>query len=78
MEIHIYDEGPSGTRGKPGVIANRSRPDVAAAFPGYDANHGYVATVPAEPGRHRVCTYAITTGGGAGNPQLGCRDVTVA
>lgn len=77
VEVHVYDDGPSGTRGTPGVIANQSRPDVANAFAGYDNDHGFSATIPAEPGQHRVCTYAITTGGGTGNPQIGCRDVTV-
>ncbi len=77
VQIHIYDYGPSGLHGTPGVIANQSRPDVAAVIRGYDANHGYLATVPAERGQHRVCTYAITTGGGYGNPQLGCKDVAV-
>jgi hypothetical protein len=77
VEIHVYDFGPSGTRGTPGVLADQSRPDVANAYGGYDSDHGYVTTIPAEPGQHRICTFAITTGGGAWNPQLGCKDVTV-
>jgi hypothetical protein len=45
----------------------------------YGNNHVYWAEVPAvDPGPHSVCTYAITTGGGAGNTLLGCRSFTVA
>ena len=78
VELHVYDYGPTGTRGYPGFLGNRSRPDVGAAFPGYGSNQGFSASVPATgSGRHTVCVYAITTGGGAGNPLLGCVDVTV-
>ena len=78
VEIHVYDTSASGTRGYPGFRAGRSRPDVAAAFAGYGTDHGYGVDVPSfEPGRHTVCTYAITTSGGAGNTQLGCQTVMV-
>jgi len=60
------------------VRAGQSLPDGHQAFPEYDANHGYRTTLPADPGAHRVCAYAITTGGGYSNPLLGCRDVTVS
>ncbi len=63
-----------GTRGYAGFLSAGSRPDVAAANPGYGADHGFRAQVPTvESGRHDVCMYAITTGGGAGNTFLGCR-----
>jgi hypothetical protein len=78
VEIHVYDAGPTTTRGYPGFQANRSRPDVGGAFPGYGPSHGFSASVPAiGAGRHTVCVYAITTGGGAGNTHLGCQAVTV-
>ena len=77
VEIHVYDDGPGGTVGRAGYRADQPRPDVAAAFPGYDAGHGYVITIPAAPGGHRVCAYAITTGGGFANTLLGCRELTV-
>jgi hypothetical protein len=65
-------------RGYPGFIANKSRPDVGAAFGGYGASHGFLATVPATgSGNHSVCAYAITTGGGNGNTLLGCASVHV-
>lgn len=78
VEIHVYDTGPSTTRGYPGFQANKSRPDVGAAFPGYGSSHGFSAAVPAiGAGRHSVCVYAITSGGGTGNVLLGCQTVTV-
>ncbi|MDP9777545.1 hypothetical protein J2S58_001168 [Nakamurella flavida] len=75
-QVHVYDSGPGGTRGYAGFLASSSRPDLAG-FGAGDA-HGYNAAVPAnEPGPHTVCAYAITTGGGDGNPLLGCRTITV-
>jgi hypothetical protein len=58
-------------------LADLHRPDIAAAFPGYGAAHGYDITVPAGPGSHSVCVYAINSGAGTGNPPLGCRTVTL-
>ncbi len=79
VEYHVYDIGPTQTHGYPGLRAGNSRPDVAAAYPGYGPAHGYFAWIqPYEPGVHNVCVYAITTGGGVGNTLLGCRQVTVA
>jgi len=78
VEIHVYDTGPNGTRGISGIRANQSRPDVAAAYPAYSANHGFVTTVGSpDPGSHTVCAFAITTGGGTGNTLLGCKTVSV-
>jgi hypothetical protein len=56
--------------------ANGSRPDVAAAYPGYGAAHGYGVSLPAAAGGHTVCVYADNIGPGA-NTTLGCRSVTV-
>ena len=78
VEVHVYDNGPSGVRGYPGFLANKSRPDVGAAFRGYGSFHGFSAAIPAKgSGSHSVCAYAITTGGGAGNTFLGCSNVRV-
>ncbi|HEY5515552.1 MAG TPA: hypothetical protein VIK12_05030, partial [Pengzhenrongella sp.] len=71
IDVHIYVDG-SAVRG---VKANRARTDIGAAF-GKGDNHGYSETLPASPGAHTVCVYAIDANGGA-NPQLGCRTVTV-
>lgn len=61
VEIHTYIDG----RYAGATIANRDRPDVGNAFPGYGAAHGYAAAYPAGPGRHTVCTYGINVGEGA-------------
>lgn len=58
------------------VAADDPRPDVAAAFPGRSANHGFVATLPATAGAHAVCVTAVNTGAGS-DLLLGCRAVTV-
>lgn len=56
--------------------ADGSRPDLAAAFPGYGPSHGFGGAVAASPGAHSVCFWAINTGAGA-HSLLGCRTVTV-
>jgi len=70
IDVHVYADGV----GVP-VTANRSRPDVGAAFPLYGPNHGYTAEVPAR-GPVRVCAYGINVGLGS-TSVLGCRTVTV-
>ena len=71
IAVHVYVDGVGRE-----FMANLSRPDVAAAYPASGDAHGYVATIPAAAGPHRVCVYAIDSAGGS-NPTLGCRDVTV-
>lgn len=71
-QVHVYVDG-DGTV----LIADGPRPDIAAAFPGYGAAHGFSATVPAAPGTHQVCLYAINMAGGGHNQVLACRTVTV-
>ncbi|MBX9243459.1 hypothetical protein ICW40_01400 [Actinotalea ferrariae] len=70
IAVHMYVDGVSS-----GHTADGSRPDIAAKY-GLGDRHGYSATVPAGPGRHTVCLYAINTTPGA-NTNLGCRSVTV-
>ena len=65
IAVHIYVDGV----GKP-YTADVARPDVAAAYPGYGDKHGFVAQIPASPGSHKVCVYAIDDQGGP-NPTLG-------
>ena len=57
IDVHVYVDS-SGRA----ITADGSRPDVAAAFPGYGANHGFAATFPIAPGTHQVCIYAIDQG----------------
>jgi hypothetical protein len=73
VAVHVYADGTFAAR----LTASAPRADVAAAFPGYGATHGYDAVVPLAAGRHTICTYAINVGPAAVNPQLGCRVVVV-
>lgn len=71
IQVHVY-AGSVGTA----VTANGARPDVGTAFPGFGDNHGFSASVPANPGVQQVCAYGINTRGGQ-NVSLGCRTVSV-
>ncbi len=57
--------------------AGSLREDVAAAFPGYGAAHGFDVTVPAAPGVRNVCAFGINVVGTGVNVPLGCRTVVV-
>ena len=58
------------------VIADRSRPDVGAAYPAFGPGHGFAGTVAASPGSHTVCAYGIDVGPGE-DKLLGCRAALV-
>ena len=68
--VHFFVDG--GWRSA--TTATGPRPDVNAVY-GIGGNHGYSATFPMAAGLHRVCAYAIDTGGGT-NPEIGCQMVT--
>lgn len=73
VTIHAYVDGVGHNLGS----ATAPRGDVAAAYPGYGAEHGFGAVIPGVGGgTHTVCLYAINIGGGA-NSSLGCKVVTV-
>lgn len=75
LVVHIY--GGSPFAGK--LTANKSRPDVAAAYPGYGSNLGFSGTVyPTVSGTVKVCAYGINVGTGWDNTQLGCKTITIA
>lgn len=74
VTVHVYVDGQWGGA----ATAGGTRYDVAAAYPGWGAAHGYDITVPAPPGDHRVCVYGINSGPGTTNPLLGCRSVSGA
>lgn len=59
----------------PAQPAVLSRPDVAAAFPGWGDRHGFRITVPATAGGHRVCAYGVNAGPGR-NAVIGCAAVS--
>ncbi|MET4583515.1 hypothetical protein ABIE21_003041 [Conyzicola nivalis] len=71
VQVHVYVDSASVA-----VNANIQRSDIAAAFPAYGGAHGFSTTVPASPGPHQVCAFAINLGVG-GNTALGCVQVTV-
>ncbi|GCE77689.1 N-acetylmuramoyl-L-alanine amidase [Cellulomonas biazotea] len=58
------------------VLADRPRPDVAAAYPALGPNHGFTATIPHGPGSPVVCLAAVNVGNGT-TVSLGCRRVTI-
>jgi len=70
--VQMYIDGRTNAL----TLANRARPDVGAVYPTAGPNHGFTLTMPASPGAHTVCLYAINTGPGASR-QLGCRAVNV-
>ena len=71
IPVHVY-VGSSGTA----YVADRTRSDIAGAFPAYGAAHGFDITATLPQGKSTVCAYAINTGPGP-HTLLGCRDVTV-
>lgn len=58
------------------IMADQSRPDVAAALPGYGDLHGFHATLPASVGVHSVCITPHNIGEGQ-HFLFGCRSVEV-
>jgi hypothetical protein len=60
-----------------GVTASDTRGDIAAAFAGYGAAHGWSARIALGSGSHNICTYAIDTTGPGDNSTIGCRTVTI-
>ena len=68
ITVHLYVQGAGATP----VVANSSRPDLAAAYPRYGTNHGFIADIPAGGGAHTVCAYGINQAAGA-NTLLGCK-----
>jgi hypothetical protein len=67
--VDVYANGVGVAR----LLANGSRPDVAAAFSAAGASHGFNVLLPITGGN--VCVYAINIGAGDRNPLLGCRVV---
>jgi hypothetical protein len=65
--IHVYVDG----RYAGATATGLARPDVAASVPGVGAATGFSAELPASPGTHTVCVYAINAPAGV-NPVLRC------
>jgi hypothetical protein len=70
VSVHVYVDRTGVAR-----LADLPRRDVAAVH-GRGDRHGFQVSVPAKPGRHEVCVYAINTGPG-GNTLVACRAVVV-
>jgi len=80
-QAHVYVTAPDGTTTVTGIMAADARGDIASAFPGAGAAHGYNVVIPAsQSGTYQVCVYAIGAGSwNAGvNPQLGCKQISTA
>lgn len=74
IAVHLYVNGVFAGA----TLAQRSRPDLAVAFPGYGDRHGFHLRLPDLPaGTRTACVYAINVGSGDRNPGLGCVDYTV-
>ena len=71
IAVHVYVDSVGVA-----YTANRDRPDIGAAYPGYGSAHGFAETIAASAGPHRVCAYGINTGAG-GHTLLSCKDVVV-
>ncbi len=74
IDVHVYVDGRIAL----GVRADASRGDVANAYPGYGAAHGFSFRLDLEAGHHTVCVFGINAVQGDTNPLIGCRDVDVA
>jgi peptidoglycan/xylan/chitin deacetylase (PgdA/CDA1 family) len=72
-EVHLYVDGTFAAK----AVADRARPDVGAARGAGDA-HGFAFDIPAQPGSHHVCVFAINAGLGDTNMEIGCKDIAVA
>lgn len=73
VSVHVYVDGALAGQGP----ADAARPDLAAAYPVYGANHGFAVGAAASTGAHEVCVFAINTGLGSVNPRLACRSIFV-
>ncbi len=70
VQVHVYIDGV-GTA----LVANGERSDLTRYYPGLGTAHGFSASIPAAPGMHQVCLYAINMVGRGSNQLLGCRSV---
>lgn len=77
IEAHVYLTKPDGTTTGTPLRADKSRPDIANAYPGAGANHGYQTTIPVSAGgSYQACVYGIGLSGN--NRLLDCKSVTIA
>lgn len=68
IAVHAYVDGQFAGAATAGL----GRGDIGAAYPNYGPNHGFSFAVPAGPGNHTVCVYALDQVAPGGNILLGC------
>jgi hypothetical protein len=73
IPLHVYVDGAMNGQ----IWGDVARPDVAAAFPGSGAAHGFSSKVRLAPGAHNVCVYAINDNLVGPHTLLGCRGIDV-
>ncbi|MET3512093.1 hypothetical protein [Plantibacter flavus] len=75
LEAHVYLTYPDGSTKGSVMQANKSRPDVARAYPGAGEAHGYSTNITVtRGGTYTACVYGI---GLSANRLLGCKSVSV-
>lgn len=67
VAVHLYVDGRVTA-----VLANESRPDVGAAYPGAGSLHGFTGGMRVGSGPHTACAYAIDSAAPHLNTGLGC------
>lgn len=75
--VHLYGGSGAAVSGNPlvGTYADVSRPDVAAAWPGYGDAHGFSVFMPTGSNVQTFCLYGINANGTPGsNGQILCRN----
>lgn len=71
IQVHVYVDAVGVA-----TTASVERRDIANAYPGYGALHGFGVRVNAAPGPHTVCAYGIDSGPGAPSV-VGCRQIVI-
>jgi hypothetical protein len=71
VDVHVYMNGVFAAA----LPATTNRADVGAAYPFFGPYHGFDVTLAAPTGSVQVCVYAINSGAGWGNPQVGCKTI---
>ena len=75
IEVSVYVDKPNGTTDGYALRADRSRPDVGAAYGSGDL-HGFATSIPVtQAGTYRICVFPITIGG---SDLLGCRTLVAS
>jgi GH25 family lysozyme M1 (1,4-beta-N-acetylmuramidase) len=74
IAVHVYVVGPNSAMAGTPTVANISRPDIGASYPGFSANHGFSVSVPVATGADNVCAFGINVQSGS-NTLLGCRSL---